>query len=271
MESGAALEKIKNDSFSKGLRYFVYALHRLILKADNLPKDDSSEQDKQQALFIYRKIVTLSCVPCCGVCGSMKHATKPFWCLGMRICKYCVAANLISNHVLFERYWVSMAKSVQGHVSFIELMIGDVFYFQNRLTPTQRLEFSNDRIDFPGGTRTTWWFWRPHLEKVLNFDALTQEAALKHRAAEVVMGMVRRALVLRILTGAKERATPTTLVSESLRRRRDRRSAIFKLKKIELLDRSNVYHELGLRLQNNTRLNTLLHNWEDRVTPSQFH
>ena len=201
----------------------------------------------------------------------MKHATKPFWCLGMRICKYCVGSNLISNHVLYERYWVSMAKPVQGHSSFIELVAGEVFYFQNRLTPTQRLEFSNDSIDFPGGTRTTWWFWRPHLERVLNFDVLAHEAALKHRAAGVVMAVVRRALVLRILTGAKERASPTTLVSESHRRRRDKRSSFFKLKKTELLDRANGYQEQGLQLRFHVRLNSVLHAWEDRVTPALFH
>lgn len=232
-----------------------------------MPADDASDEERREKLAIYRKIVALSCVPCCGMCGTMRLSTKPFWCLGMRICKHCVSANLISNLVLYERLWVAMSKPVQGHSSFVSAVVGEVFYFSNRLTPHQRLDFSSDRIDFPGGLRNIWWFWKPHLEKVLNMDDLAKEASLKHKAAATVVGIVRRALVLRILSGAKDITTPTTVTPLRKIKRRDKRSAFFKLKKIELLDRIDGYQEQRMLLRLNAGLSSTLNHYDDRVMP----
>jgi hypothetical protein len=43
---------------------------RLLLTMDKLPGDDATDQQKSQALTIYRKITVLRCVPCCGMCGQ---------------------------------------------------------------------------------------------------------------------------------------------------------------------------------------------------------
>lgn len=249
--------------------------HRLILKADKLPTDTASDLEKKEALGIYRKIVTLSCVQCCGVCGSSRYATKPFWCLGIRICKYCVEANLISNLVLYERFWVPMSQPVQGHSSLVEAVTGKAFYFKNRLTPNQRLEFSSDRLDFPGGLRTIWWFWKPHLEKILDFDELNREAALKHKAAQTVLAIVRRSLVLRILSRAKDNTSPTVLAtmtssSGKRKRKKDMRSSFFKLKKIELLDRVDSYNEQRMLMRLKPQLSVTLNTFEDRMIPLQL-
>lgn len=223
--------------------------------------------ERQERLQIYRKIVVLSCVPCCGMCGTMRLATKPYWCLGMRICKYCVEANLISNMVLYERLWVSMSNPIQRHRSFVDAVAGVVFYFSNHLTPHQRLEYSSDRIDFPGGSKTIWWFWKPHLEKILDLNLIAKEAALKHKAAATVMAIVRRALVLRILTGTKDPSMPTTNPNKKTMKKRDKRSAYFKLKKIELLDRVDMYQEQRMLIRLKPALSSTLSHYEDRITP----
>jgi hypothetical protein len=238
----------------------------MVTMADKAPAEDDLPEDRQKRLDIYRKIVVLSCVPCCGMCGTMRLASKPFWCLNMRLCKHCVEANLISNLVLYERFWVTLSKPVQGHATFVNAIAGNVFYFNNHLTPLQRLDFSSDKIDFPGGARTIWWFWRPHLEKCLDMELLAKEAALKHRAAESVVAIVRRALTLRILSGAKDKSVPTTLARQGWRKR-DMRSALFKLKRIELLDRIDGYHEQRLLMRLNPLLAATLRMNEDRVIP----
>lgn len=137
---------------------------------DKMPGDDATDEQKRQALAVYRKIAVLRSVPCCGMCGTMRHATKPFWCLGMRLCRHCVQANLISSLALYERCWVTFARPIQSHGSFVDAVCTNVFYFSTRLTPNQRLEFSCDRIDFPGGLRTMWFFWKPHLAEVFNMQ-----------------------------------------------------------------------------------------------------
>jgi hypothetical protein len=255
--------------------------NRLIYKADQPPTDDMDGAERQERLQIYRKIVALSCVPCCGMCGTMRLATKPYWCLGMRICKHCLEANLISNMVLYERLWVSMSKPIQAkprfsveashkHSSFVDAIVGEVFYFSNHLTPYQRLEYSSDRIDFPGGSKTIWWFWKPHLEKVLDLNLIASEAALKHKAAATVMAIVRRALVLRILTSTKDPSMPTTNPSKNTMRKRDKRTAYFKLKKIELLDRIDTYQEQRMLIRLKPAISTTLGHWEDRLVPLAY-
>ena len=242
---------------------------RLLLTMDKLPGDDATDQQKSQALTIYRKITVLRCVPCCGMCGTMRHATKPFWCLGMRLCRHCVQGNLISSLALYERYWVTFARPIQGHASFVDAVCKHVFYFSTRLTPNQRLEFSCDRIDFPGGLRTMWFFWKPHLAAVLDMPELEQEGRRKHAAASVVRGHARRALILRAMRGTKDRRTPT-LLPTLVFSRRDLRCTEFRLRKTALLDKTDVYHEHRMRSMLPPGLCARLHAAEDRVMPFTY-
>ena len=241
----------------------------MLLQVDRLPKVDASWNDKIQALYVYQKITALRCSPCCGMCGTTRYATKPFWSIGMRVCMHCMQANLISNNVLYERYWTTMGTPVQGYPSFVDAVAGKVFYFHDKLTPHQRLEYSCDRIDFPGGKRTTWFFWLPHLSNVLDMHKLGVDAAEKHQAASRIRAGVRRCLVLRALanTKADDRTRPTVLTTFKAMRRDTKRSAIHRLKKTELLDRVDWYHEQRVMSRLRIDLQMKLNRYVDKVLP----
>lgn len=268
----------------------------MLVRVDKLLDDDADPFDRSQALHVYRKITALRCSPCCGMCGTTRHASKPFWSLGMRVCKYCMQANLISNIVLYQRYWLRLDAPVQQYKSLIEAVAGRVFYFPEALTPRQRLEYSTDKMDYPGGKRLVWFFWKPHLEKVLDLSALHREAREKQQAARVVRAVCKRALVLRILTGIKplsdicksknvqqpqhkrevapgdsdkkgkpiEQTTLTSFVNPPSRRK-DPRSALLRLHMIELLDVVDLYHEQRVMVRLRPDLARKLRHFEDRV------
>jgi hypothetical protein len=233
----------------------------MLLKVDRPPIGPGLEEEKLQALFIYRKITVLRCSPCCGVCGTTRYATKPFWSLGMRVCKDCVRANMVSSLVLYEKFWVDLKSPVHVYPSFIDAVAGSVFYFNETLTPHQRLEYSSDRVDFPGGRRSMWFFWMPHLQKVLDMDRLACEAGEKNAAARTVRACVRRCLTLRTLAGVYvgnvtstvDRSKPTVLTQFSSMRR-DKRTSLFRLRKTELLDKAVWYKEQSLPLDLQRRL-----------------
>ena len=235
-----------------------------------MPGRDASPEQRREALFVYRKITALRTVPCCGMCGTFRHSTKPFWCLGMRLCRHCVQANLVSSLVLYERFWVTFNRPLQWHRNFVDAVTCmNVFYFSTRLTPNQRLEFSCDRLDFPGGTRTVWFFWKPHLSGVLNMDKLEREGQEKHAAARAIRAHARRALVLRAMRGTKNRYTPTFLPTEIFTKR-DLRCTEFRLRKTELLDKVDSWYEQRLAAQLPPDLFARLTRGEDRVVPFMF-
>jgi hypothetical protein len=249
-----------------------------------MPLEDASPQEKAQALFIYRKITVLRCVPCCGMCGSMRHHTKPYWCLGMRVCRHCIQANLVSSSVMYERYWLTFDRPVQNYRSLVDAVCMNVFYFSTRLTPFQRLDFSCDPIDFPGGVRSIWFFWKPHLANILNMTQLEREGKEKHQAASVVRAYTRRALILRALRGTKDKRAPT-YQSTQVFSKRDLRCTEFRIRRTSLLDKVDTYNEQRflhkLPLPIFSRLSaaedkvpqTLLKRLtaaEDRVTPFMF-
>jgi hypothetical protein len=236
-----------------------------------MPDNDADKQKRADALFVYRKITALKCVRCCGLCGSARLATKPFWCLGMRLCRHCVQANLISSLVLYERYWITFAQPIHGYPSFVDAVCMNVFYFSTRLTPNQRIEFSCNRMDFPGGIRTVWFFWMPHLRNVLNMDKLEQEGREKHAAARVVRGFARRMLVLRTMRyTAPCRIVPTYVPDGVFTGKRDLRCIEHRLRKTELLDKSDMGFIQRMSCQLPNHLYTRLSGAEDRVTPFMF-
>lgn len=242
----------------------------MLLRVDRMPTRDAPWDDKVQALYVYQKITALRCSPCCGMCGTTRYATKPFWSIGMRVCVHCMQANLISNMVLYEKYWITLGRPVQEFPSFVDAIAGKVFYFTDTFTPHQRLEYTSDRIDFPGGRRTTWFFWMPHLSKVLDMDKLAFHAKEKHRAASTVRATIRRCLVLRALSNTKsdDSTKPTVLTTFETMRRDSKRSAIHRLKKIELLDRVDWYNEQRVMARLRVDLQMKLTRFKDKVVPS---
>lgn len=234
-----------------------------------MPDGEASPERRAEALFVYRKITALKCVRCCGMCGSVRHATKPFWCLGMRLCRHCVQANLVSSLVLYERLWITFARPVQAYASFVDAVCMNVFYFSTRLTPNQRMDFSCDRLDFPGGIRTVWFFWRPHLMQILNVGKLEREGQEKHAAARTVRGYARRMLVLRAMRGMAPvgKTVPTFVPEGVFTGKRDLRCIEHRLRKTELLDKSDLGFIQRMSCQLPVNLYARLSAAEDRVTP----
>ncbi len=244
----------------------------MLLAVDRMPDDQATPEQRAEALFVYRKVTALKCVKCCGLCGSTRHATKPFWCLGMRLCRHCVQANTVSSLALYERYWVTFARPIQGHRSFVDAVCMNAFYFSTRVTPNQRMEFSCDRIDFPGGIRTVWFFWRPHLKRVLDMDQMEREGQEKHAAARVVRGFARRMLVLRAIRGMTPAGmrVPTFLPTGVFTGKKDLRCIEYRLRKTELLDKSDLAFIHRMSCQLPSGLYARLTASEDRVTPFMF-
>ena len=245
----------------------------MLLAVDKMPGDEATRAQRRDALFVYRKITALSCVKCCGLCGTVRHATKPFWCLGVRLCRHCVQANLISSLALYERYWFTFKQPVQSYRNFVDAVCMNVFYFSTRVTPNQRMEFSCDRIDFPGGIRTVWFFWKPHLADVLDMDRLEREGLEKHAAARVLRGHARRMLVLRAVRGMQppgRKVPPTFLPTGVFTGKRDLRIIEHRLRKTELLDKSDLAFIQRMSCQLPSDLYTRLAGSEDRVTPFMF-
>lgn len=125
----------------------------------------------------------------CGLCGCRWHH-EPYWSLRMRVCRLCMAGNLVSSWELLDRYGVhysDVARRVGG---------GRVFYF------LQQFAAGQDRNPVHGAMpldiqqrRHMWVFWRPHLEKVLDLPALYVAQPLRKEAGLRLCAVFRRARV----------------------------------------------------------------------------
>lgn len=221
-------------------------IHRALQRADRGISSQDTGKSRAHTLMIYKRITVLNHSPCCGLCGTKRHATTPFWCLGMRLCKYCLQENLISNHVLRERYWVDTWSP-----DFVDSVLGQVFFFKEYGSARQRSEFSCDGLDFHPSSHTRaanmiWFFWRPHLESLMDLPKLREEALLKQQASEVVRTWARRAVVLRVLAASKDKKKSTRNVEWSLRP--DKRAGLARLRLICVLDRASKAPPVDLTL-----------------------
>ena len=100
---------------------------------DNPPAEETRitarTDEEMRVLRTYKAIVCLQHVPRCGMCGTTRHTTKPYWHLGMRLCKCCLQDNLISHTVLQERYFLYAfrTKAVRADgASFAQCVAGKV-------------------------------------------------------------------------------------------------------------------------------------------------
>ena len=235
--------------------------YRLLAAADKPPPAEGLIEDM---LKLYKKITRLQCVQRCGICGTTRHATKAFWCLGMRVCRYCLQENLVSHTVLSERYWVdawSVKPMAELHaatpgigLSFADAIAGRVFYLREYGTSWSRLEYTNDPLDFAQPRQraniVTWLFWRPHLEQIMDLGALEREAKTKHRAGGLVRAIVRRALTLRALAGTHTRKDQAltcrgirSTVMTEWSKRPDKRLAVFKLQRGMAVDPIGLWYK----------------------------
>ena len=242
----------------------------MMLAVDKLPADDAPETERRQAHFIYRKTAMLQCIPCCGMCGTRRYQTKPFWCLGKRICRQCVQANMVSSVVLYHRYWLAFNQPVQGHRKFLDAIYMSVFFFQSQLTPLQRMDFSHEPLDFrQGGIRTIWYFWMPHLRQILDMDRLEQEGREKLAASASIKGFARRSLILRSITNNKSRHAVVAL-PHGFFRKPNLRGVEFRIRRSCLLGSNETSHERLMRRSLLSEDQIRLNRAEDRVTPFMF-
>ena len=241
----------------------------LTLMADKPPSQLTQPEDRRQALVIWRRIVALQSVPCCGMCGTTRHSTRPYWSLGMRVCRRCMQTNLVSSTVLYERYWQGLGRPALGNISFVDLIHLCVFYFRSyRMSPAQRMEFSTDPMDFPRGKHNCWFFWKPHLAQILDMERLEREAQEKHAAARVVRAFARRFTVMRALRGTQK---GHQIFVRDFARRKDMRTAEDSLRRKLLMDQVDPFREESLRLRMSGAQLTRLYRGEDRLAPLYLH
>ena len=236
------------------------------------------ETEKHFLINVYRRIICLQYTRRCGLCGTSKHENKPYWNLGMRLCKYCLQDNLVSHLVLEDRYWIHVWARPHGFSandsSFVRKVIGKVWFFKEISTPRQRTEYTCDPTDFLAvyGTksRTTWFFWRPHLEKLMDLPKLEEEAVIKRQAAALIRGYARRSATLRILcasggcVSAATRKRPLRQVD--WHSERDLRPALFKVRRFHT---ATEWPVRGLPKVDNLALHKM-NQFEDRLYTSEY-
>lgn len=91
--------------------------NRVLAHIDKAPNGASgarvpaSTDEEMRVMRTYKAIVCLTHVTRCGMCGTTRHVTKPYWHLGLRLCKCCLQDNLVSHTVLQERYFIYAFRS----------------------------------------------------------------------------------------------------------------------------------------------------------------
>lgn len=105
----------------------------------------------------------------CQLCKS-KNKHIPVWGLGCRVCSTCFKENLVSGAVLYKEYGVDYVKRARE-------LAGRVYFFQRAYTVKFMAKFlTNNPIDFQAPhSGYNVFFWRPHLQEVMDLDALKRE------------------------------------------------------------------------------------------------
>lgn len=207
-------------------------------------------------LRFYKKTAVLLNVRCCGMCGSSRHQTQVFWALNMRLCKYCCHDYLISDTVLQEKYWISLGTNLcQDGQTFIETVAGRVYFFKAYCTVKERLSYSDNPIDFSSSPNFI-FFWKPHIERILNLPLLEREATDKHKAASILRAYTRRSLIRRVWA---------TNCGKSIR---DRRPALYKLHRLALREKAPLSWLACYKVSASS--SNLISRWEDTEVKEDF-
>lgn len=107
----------------------------------------------------------------------------------------------------------------------------------------------------------------PHLSNILDMQKLAHDAREKHAAANGVRAYVRRCLVLRALAGtsSNDKTNPTVLTTYTSMRKDTKRTAISRLRKTELLDKVDWYHEQKVTTRLSMEQQAKMMRYKDRV------
>ena len=138
---------------------------------------------------------------CCGLCGE-KNKHVQVWGLGKRVCSKCMKENHISAAALFHEYGFDFNSRAAD-------IAGSVFYFREAFRPRQLAALvTHNPVDFKHeSAHSLVFFWRPHLEKVLDLPALRRQHRDPARAlaAQKITGAVR-ALRIRLFLAQKSKS-----------------------------------------------------------------
>jgi hypothetical protein len=172
-------------------------VHLGMIRGD--PNSESLKPGFDEEFTAYVRVAfSLMHGPRCGLCGSRWHH-EPYWSLGLRVCKLCMANNLITSWELLDRYGIHYA-DIATIFGF-----GRVFYYyqefgakQDRLPPHGALPSDLSH------RRCMWVFWRPHLERLIDLPALYVEQKARKQAAAFLCGVMRRARALSLRRGVEK-------------------------------------------------------------------
>jgi hypothetical protein len=148
----------------------------------------------------------------CGLCGD-KSKHVPVWGLGIRVCSKCLKENLVSGAALFHECGFDFNQRATE-------LSGKVFYFREAFRPKQLAALlSHNPVDFrQDGLRFHVFFWRPHLERVVDLEALRRQHRdpARAEAARRLTGAVQ-ALRVRLFLAQKAKTLRVTDHSFHLR------------------------------------------------------
>ena len=154
----------------------------------------------------FNRMVALTYVKCCGLCGEKRKRTDPVWALNVRVCENCLRGNLISNAVLHSKYGVGLVRSVDlnddDKTPFIEMCFGKVLFFMHKGTDSERKRYTVQPCDFDLAYRgNIMFFWEPHVRSIVDLDGLCKLKKQRQQAGRLVHALVRRLRVQRVIHG----------------------------------------------------------------------
>jgi hypothetical protein len=130
---------------------------------------------------------------CCGYCGSRTDLVR-VWGLGRRACSACLKHNLVSAAALLAEYGFDYSARMAE-------LAGRVFFFRIRDSRFVFHHLSHNPVDFTPQAkacqRSHTFFWRPHLEKIVDLPALKREHRDRARAIAPIQAAAR-ALCVRV-------------------------------------------------------------------------
>ncbi len=138
----------------------------------------------------------------CGMCGA-QHKLLQVWGVGMRVCTACMKDNLVSGAALLHDYGLN-------YVEHIDKLTGKVFYFSIDVSTKHVIpNLTHNPVDFaPENARSGVFFWRPHLERVLNLAEFRAKVKCQARiAAGQKISSAVRALRVRLFLAQTARCS----------------------------------------------------------------
>lgn len=146
----------------------------------------------KEALTAYiRKWFALKHGTRCGLCGC-RFRHDVYWSLGKRVCRLCVADNVVSAHELHATYGLDfslIAKDVARRV----------FYFTATPAPKEdRVPATRLGAGDAHARAAQYLFWRPHLEKLFDLPERRREQERRRLASCQLAARFRRRWVVQL-------------------------------------------------------------------------